>query len=91
MTLKIMPSEKGSMLSTSSSSAFPPMVIIYRAAFRDFQTLKKKSNLVHLFQLARDLVESRHELVKTLFAQGVVFLLALVAFRINCVQILGSC
>jgi hypothetical protein len=29
MTLKIIPSEKGSMLSTNSSSALPPKVIIY--------------------------------------------------------------
>jgi hypothetical protein len=29
MTLKMIPSENGSMLSTSSSSAFPPSVIIY--------------------------------------------------------------
>jgi hypothetical protein len=30
ITLKIMPSEKGSKLSTSSSSALPPRVIIWR-------------------------------------------------------------
>ena len=29
ITLKIIPSEKGSILSTSSSSAFPPRVIIW--------------------------------------------------------------
>ena len=29
MTLKMIPSEKGSMLSTNSSSALPPRVIIY--------------------------------------------------------------
>ena len=30
ITEKIIPSEKGSMLSTNSSSAFPPNVIIYK-------------------------------------------------------------
>ena len=29
ITLKMIPSEKGSILSTSSNSAFPPSVIIY--------------------------------------------------------------
>lgn len=69
-----MPSENGSMLSTSSSSAFPPRVIIYRRIIRIqwHRCNECAPNLIHLFQLEGYQVETSHELVQPPFSEIVI-------------------
>ena len=72
ITLKMIPSENGSRLSTSSSSALPPSVIICRLLQLWVRWTEPSTHLVHLLQLQRDQVEPSHELIQTRLPQAVV-------------------
>src|SRR5260221_5130606 len=90
----MMPSVNGSKLSTNSSSAFPPNIIICSvyhqssAALNDLQS----TNLVHLFQLQQDCIETRQEwqeFVQLLFSQSFVFGFLCVSLGSNILEVLG--
>jgi len=72
ITLKMIPSENGSRLSTSSSSALPPIVIICHLLQLWVRWTEPSTHLVHLLQLQRDQVEPSHELIQTRLPQAVV-------------------
>mgnify|MGYP007001960435 CR=1 FL=1 len=84
----VLPSEKGSMESMSSISAFPPIVIIYESE-KAISFKMICPYLVHLFEFGTDGREAGHELVQPNFSQVVVSFLRSVTlssdtFHISC-------
>jgi hypothetical protein len=84
ITLNNIPSENGSRLSTSSNSAFPPMVIIYSQT-----QLMPVQNLVHLLESKGDDIESMHKLFESTFPEIVTEFLCSVTLSSRLLQILG--
>lgn len=78
------------MLSTSSSSALPPRVIIWNGISVESRHMTHKHYLVHLFQLKRYQVEASHELVQALLPQVIVFLFLLITQVGDLVKVLSS-
>lgn len=76
-----MPSEKGSRLSTSSSSASPPSVIIWY-----LEAVITAAGIIHLFQLESDLVEAAHKHIQSLLAELVVLFALAVSLLGDLVQ-----
>jgi hypothetical protein len=93
ITLKMMPSENGSMLSTNSSSAFPPRVIIYPHEERKRRFPRQghqNTNLVHLLQFQRNQTKARHELVQTLFPEIIISLFLCVTRLGDLIEVFGA-
>lgn len=89
ITLKMIPSEKGSILSTSSSSALPPKVIIYNkmsainTSDQPFYTY-----LIHFLKLEGNDVEALQELVESTLHKLVLLLLLSLALFCDFIEII---
>src|SRR5882762_10434623 len=95
MTLKIIPSEKGSMLSTNSSSALPPKVIIYVSQInvvpeKLVNIHQNKTHLIHLLQFHRNQAKPSHKLVESLLPKPIVLLFLLVSEVRDVLEVLSA-
>ena len=90
ITEKMIPSENGSILSTSSSSAFPPSVIICRRLMKWSRVSVRTVYLIHLFQLRWNRVKTCHEFIQTRFPQIIVSKLAFVTEIRDLLEIVRS-
>jgi hypothetical protein len=84
ITLNKIPSENGSRLSTSSNSAFPPIVIIFHEHLIELGAW----HLIHLLESKGDDIESMHKLFKSTFAEIVTELLCSITLSSRLLQIL---
>ena len=91
ITLKMMPSENGSILSTNSSSAFPPSVIIYPHVSEVLPSTRTlRTNLVHLLELQRNQTKARHKLVQPLLPEIIISLFLRIPLLRDLIEVFGT-